>query len=861
MAHTPNAATLLRQAIEEIRVLRATKAVKAEDEPIAVIGIGNRFPGGVNTPENFWIHLRAGHDLTGSRSGKRGRYLDALEEFDPTFFGIAPLEAPLIDPQHRLLLEVSWEALEDALIPAPFVRQVPVGFFAGISHDDYAQQTLRSGHAAGVAGPAALGCARSMGPARVAYLLGLTGPVMQIDTSCSSSLVAVHLACQSIRGGECEMAFAGGVNLTLSEDLNDALEHLGALAPDGRCKTFDADADGYVRGEGCGLVLLRRLSAALASGDRIRAVIAGSAVNHDGQSNGLTAPNGSAQAALITKALRVAKLRAEDIHYIEAHGTGTRLGDPVELEALAHALGDQRKSDLYVGSVKSNIGHLESAAGIAGLIKTVLMVEHGEIPPSLHVQRLNPHFDWSRHSFRVPAKTLVWPEEGKQRAAGVSAFGMSGTNAHVIVTSASRVEREPERQDARPYLLCVSARSEWAALTLKAEYAEQLAGGIGNLADYSYSTRAGRSAWPFRIAVTGSDRQELTHALDTAIPRECRLDGRVAFRLHGCGTGDLDGPLCNMPEIRGTLEQCRTQPLYAVQCALGDLWRSWGIEPVAIAADAASQPAAKYLRREISLEQGLIEAAVNSSPMPSDCSDIHADIVLEIGWPRAAVLQGAVPSLMLGRTAAESLMAAVAEVWRVGAAIDWASFDAGYGRRRVPLPLYPFQKKRCWVDLRVQADASRNSGPSAMLHATEDETPSESLRDRLTGLSPAVQRRELMDHVSAVVAEKLGYPIAEVPSSTEGFFQMGMSSLAAAEVAETLCGSTEYPLSPTDLFVYSNVEELAEFLMASIFPAPRDNSPEQHAPKDLRGTAISDQQSGLSDEIREVERLLRARGA
>lgn len=861
--HSRETSALLRQAIEEIRALKAKNAARVGGEPIAIIGVANRFPGGANTPEAFWDLLRRGRDLTGSRSRERGGFLDGVYDFDPAFFGISPQEAPLIDPQHRLLLEVSWQALEDALISDRVVREVPVGFFAGISNDDYGKQTLGSGHAEGMAGAAALGSARSMGPGRVAYFLGLTGPVMQVDTSCSSSLVAVHLACQSLRSGECEMAFAGGVNLTLADDLPVALRQLGALAADGRCKTFDAKADGYARGEGCGIVLLRPLSAALAAGDRIRAVIAGSAVNHDGRSNGLTAPNANAQATLIASALRRANLRPEEVQYVEAHGTGTRLGDPVELTALARVFGERRSGDLHVGSVKSNIGHLESAAGIAGLIKAVLMVEHGEIPPSLHVDELNPHFEWQRYGFQVPRRTQPWPGGEGRRAAGVSAFGMSGTNAHVVVTSAPRMEAKAERRDKRPCLLCVSARSEWAALELKRRHVEELSirDDNGSLADYCYSTRLGRSVWPFRIAVTGSDRWALADALDKAIAQHCPRAARIGFRLHSGGEASLIEGLLAVDGLRATVELCREQPLYGLQCAVGDLWKAWGMQPIAIVADGASEPAARYLRGEISMEEGLALASgdLENSLHGAASAAVNADVVIDIGFPLTDSPAGHVPSLMPGRTAEESLISAVAQAWCAGAEVDWAAFDAGCGLHRIPLPQYPFQRSRYWIDLRAKAEGDAVAVRTDLLKHEAAAIQVESLRNRLMGMTPAMRRKEAISHIKGVVAERLGYPPSALPSISEGFFQIGMDSLAAADILNALRSSTGCPLNPIDIFAHPNVEALAEFILTSMFPVCTSDDTLQRAPHGETSQDTKKQGSALLDEIEEVRTLLRTR--
>ncbi len=366
-----------------------------DDEPIAIVGMGCRLPGDIIDADSFWRVLHEGIDTIseaspGARPGTpmaprfAGRLSD-VDRFDPEFFGIAPREAAATDPQHRLLLEVAWEALEHAGIAADRLAGTATGVFVGISTHDYLG--LQVG--AAVSAYTGTGNAFSAAAGRISYLLGLEGPSLAIDTACSSSLVAVHLACQSLRRGESTAAIVGGVNLILAPELGDAFAKAGMMAADGRCKTFDERADGYVRSEGCAVVVVKPLSRARADGDRVLAVIRGSAVNQDGRSSSLTAPNGPSQARVIRAALADAMLAADDISYVEAHGTGTPLGDPIEMRALGAVFGDRRQP-LAIGSVKTNIGHLEAAAGVAGLIKVVLALEHGEIPPTLHLTRPNP---------------------------------------------------------------------------------------------------------------------------------------------------------------------------------------------------------------------------------------------------------------------------------------------------------------------------------------------------------------------------------------------------------------------------------------------------------------------------------------
>jgi acyl transferase domain-containing protein len=415
-------------------------------EPIAVVGMACRFPG-ASTLDDFWKLLVGGVDavgavpadrwvpdpaLGGGRVPTQGGFLNVdVDAFDPLFFGISPREAAHIDPQQRLLLEVAWEALEQAAIAPDTLRGSRTGVFVGAIWRDYGSMhgidpTRLSSHSA-------TGQAMNMVANRLSYVLGLCGPSMTVDSACSSSLLALHLACQSIKAGECDTAVVGGVNLLLSQATMVSLTQFGGLSPDGRCKAFDADGDGFGRGEGCGVVVLKPLSAALADGDQIWSVIRGSAVNNDGPSNGLTAPSPRAQEDVLRQAYQRADVAPSDVHFVETHGTGTALGDPIEAAALGTVLGADRTSEhpLVIGSLKTNIGHLEGAAGIAGLIKASLCLTHRAIPPNLHFHRPNPYIDFVGLGLRVPTSYEPWPDRG--RLAGVSSFGWGGTNVHVVL--------------------------------------------------------------------------------------------------------------------------------------------------------------------------------------------------------------------------------------------------------------------------------------------------------------------------------------------------------------------------------------------------------------------------------------------
>ena len=450
--------SLLKNAFLELKRLQVElDTLKTrQNEPIAIIGMGCRFPQRINTPEAYWKLLSEGinaitevpaqrwniddyydqnPDAPGKMYTRYGGFLDDIDQFDPHFFGISPKEATAIDPQQRLLLEIAWEALENAGQPFNKLCGSQTGVFIGLTADDYAHLLINGYERENLNVYRSLGTLRCMAAGRLAYSLNLKGPVMEVDTACSSSLLSVHLATQSLHSAECNLALAGSINLMLSPETTIGLCKMRALTPDNRCKTFDAQADGYVRGEGGGIVVLKRLSDAVRDNDPILAVIRGSAVNHDGLSNGLTAPNSSAQEAVIQKALVKARVSPEQIQYVEAHGTGTSLGDPIEVQALGNVLGKARSVDtpLIVGSVKTNVGHLEGAAGIASLMKVVLALKNKHIPPHLHLRKPNPYIPWQKLPITVPNQLMPWQAQEKSRFAGVSSFGMSGTNVHMII--------------------------------------------------------------------------------------------------------------------------------------------------------------------------------------------------------------------------------------------------------------------------------------------------------------------------------------------------------------------------------------------------------------------------------------------
>jgi acyl transferase domain-containing protein/SAM-dependent methyltransferase len=677
------ALTPVKRALIEIRELKARLAASeaaqraagsaqraaeaAQREPIAVIGLGLRFPGGVRDAKGFAELLWSGTDAVGAIPPERwsldelyaedpdapgklttrhGAFLDDIDRFDAEFFGIAPREAAIMDPQQRLLLEVGWEALEDAGHAAG-LRGSNAGVYVGICNNDYGRALFARREL--IDAYVSTGNAASVAAGRLSYVLGIHGPSMAIDTACSSSLVAVHLACQGLRAGECDLALAGGINLILTPEMNISFSKARMMAPDGRCKTFDAAADGYVRGEGVAFLVLRRLSDAVKDHDRILAVLRGSAINQDGRSGGLTAPNGPAQEAVIRAALDAAGVAAADIGYVEAHGTGTSLGDPIEVGALAAVLcGEGRAQPLAIGAVKTNIGHLEAAAGVAGVIKAILALQRREIPPNLHFHQGNPHIDWSA-PITVPTAATPFAPIGGRRLVGVSSFGFSGTNAHVILEEApplpaATAAAEPERP---LHLLALSARDETTLAALARRYQTALTSDTP-VADACFTANAGRAHFACRLAVTGATSDELARGLAAHLAGEAhpavaagRAEGarpQIAFLFTGQGAqyAGMGRRLYETaPAFRRVLDDCAArlaphlprgltdvlfapdistpinttawaQPAtFALEVALAALWRSFGIEPAVVLGHSLGEYAAACVAGLLPLDDAL----------------------------------------------------------------------------------------------------------------------------------------------------------------------------------------------------------------------------------------------------------------
>jgi acyl transferase domain-containing protein/SAM-dependent methyltransferase/NAD(P)-dependent dehydrogenase (short-subunit alcohol dehydrogenase family)/acyl carrier protein len=678
----------------EKRALLEQRLIQPDDhppagvrEPIAVIGMGCRFPGSATSPNTFWTLLMNGYDgITRITSERRawsrwnepglsssqleaiqwGGFIDDLQLFDPAFFNISPREADHMDPQQRMLLMTAVEALEAAGIPLTELSGQQTGVYVGIhsmSSDYYHLQGARGDL---IDTYTSTGVAHSIVANRLSYCLDLRGPSLAVDTACSSSLVAIHLACQALRTGECDLAVAGGVNLVLAPETSLSFSKLNFLAPDGRCKVFDEKADGYVRGEGCGVLVLKRLNLAEKDHDPVMAVIRGSAINQDGASNGLTAPNGSSQEAVIEAALQNGGVRPEEVSFIETHGTGTSLGDPIEFEAIRNIYGSSNgpaTRTCFLGAVKSNIGHLEAAAGVAGIIKMVMCMHHRMIPPNIHFNRLNPNIQLGDARLAFPTEAVRWEVSREGRFGAVSSFGFGGTNAHVILQeyagkpSAEQGSAADESLSPKIFLLPLSAKNQKAlddTIIRWQRYLTDNASTSASLSDISYTAGIRRAHYSVRVAVAGRSKQEIVQKLGQVSRRNSSKETRIAdgsnehpenlnpgtlvFVFSGQGPqwyamgrqlfeqqsvyrdmvvriSDLLEPYTRWPLVeelaadpsRTRMDETEVaQPsIFALQLGLAELWSHWGIRPDAIVGHSVGEVAAACFSGVLSLEDAV----------------------------------------------------------------------------------------------------------------------------------------------------------------------------------------------------------------------------------------------------------------
>jgi len=667
-------ASSLQGGLSAIKLALLAKQMRAQtgqalrSDPIAVIGLGCRVPGGATSADEMWRLLQAGVQTAkevpadrwdvsdwydpdpaapGKSVTKEASFLDRIDMFDAGYFGILPREADRMDPQQRLLLEVAIEAIDDAGLPHSQLRGSSTSVFIASYHNDYAQLQLND--PVGLDARALTGILHSIVPNRLSYLLDLRGPSISVDSACSSSLAAIHLACQSLRVGETNLGIAGGVSLIVTPELMVAMSKVGFIAPDGRCKTFDALANGFGRGEGCGVVVLKRLSDAIADNDRIHAVIRGSAVNQDGRSTLLAAPNGPAQEALIRESLQSAQLDAQRICFFEAHGTGTALGDPIEVEAIAATIGrsDESETPCWLGSAKANFGHLEAAAGVVGLIKSIQVLRHGVVPPQPYFTELNPHISLAGTRLAVPTALTPLPASAFPRCAAVSSFGVGGTNSNVIVEEAPKLPQATSTAASDACrLLPLSAQSPEALEALVTSWTKFLAETSATIDDLCHTAALRRTHYDHRTAVTGHSKDELARRLeafsndasipvhDASKPRPPRagfvfcgqgpqwfamgrelLAEEPRFREMVANCDELLRPLAgwslleelNLPEERSRLAETEiAQPaIFAIQVALVALWKTWGISPDCVIGHSVGEIAALHVAGVLDLPEAV----------------------------------------------------------------------------------------------------------------------------------------------------------------------------------------------------------------------------------------------------------------
>lgn len=702
-------------------------------ELVAVLGIGCRLPGGIETPQGFWDLLAAGRDVLGPRPDGRGgpdepgAYLDDVAGFDADFFGISPREATVMDPQQRIMLEVAWSALEHAGIAPNSLRGSRTGVFAGVSSAEYGALTMSDPRL--VDAWSGTGAASSVIANRLSYVFDLRGPSVVVDTACSSSLVAVHQALVSLQRGECDLALVGGVNLLLTPGPFDTFRRAGLLAADGRCKTFDAAADGIVRGEGCGVLVLRRLSDARSAGDRVLAVLRGSATNSDGRSNGLIAPNPAAQSALLRDAYAAAGVDPATVDYVEAHGTGTLLGDPIEAGALGTELGADRAvgAPLLLGSVKTNLGHLEGAAGIVGLIKVVLALGHGMLPASLHFREPNPHIDFAATRLSVVESAREWPRYSGLARAGVSAFGFGGSNAHVVVeewpTGFPRDDDTNDDADGGTELFAVSGAAPDRLAARAADLAEWVADRPDvPLCDVAAALAVRREPEAVRAVVRAGDRSALVaglRAVADGVPTPQVVTGTArsaaaapvfVFSGHGSYRPGMGARLlASEPDFalavaelephflaaaRFSLHDALSAPeaatdlaivqpaLFGMQVALARYWRARGVRPAAVIGHSMGEVAAAVVAGALDVPQGLLVMRERARLLADlDAAGAGAMAVLELSAREVADLAAEFPGVAVAVHGSPSQCTVSGPAAAVSALVAVVSADGRFAAR------------------------------------------------------------------------------------------------------------------------------------------------------------------------------------
>ncbi|HEX2910961.1 MAG TPA: type I polyketide synthase [Chloroflexia bacterium] len=910
-----------------------------EPEPIAIVGIGCRFPGGPD-PLAFWKLLREGreairevpaerwdidslYDPDTAKPGKMmtrwGGFIDNVDGFDWRAFRIPPREVKYIDPQHRLLLEVAWEAFEDAGLPLEKVAGTLTGVFIGICWNDYLRLQARNWNV--LDGYTASGNPFAFAANRLSYFFDLRGPSLAMDATCASSLASLNFACQSLWSGEVDMALAGGVNLMLSPDSTIIMSKAGILSPEGKVKALDKRADGFVRGEGGGIVVLKRQSDVLPS-DKVYAYVRGVSVNHNGRNEWIMAPSQEAQARAIRTAYARAGVDPTEVDYVELHGTGFKRGDPIEVKALGEALGagNRRENPIRLGSVKTNIGNLEAAAGIASLIKVALSLYYREIPPTLNLEEVNPEIPLAELGFAPQTTSGPWPVKAGKPTAGVTVVAFSGVNAHAVLEAAPVIS-SASQEEAGPYLLTLSARTPEALRETASRYKDFLVAEDMDtrlsLEEICYTAGVRRSHHEHRLAVVGQNRHELLDALEAyeegrALP--CGGAGqarsnkayKTLFVFPGDGQAIGLELMAREQVFREVVEECdrlfrqaggwslieeleegsardwpvetaRTLPArFATQVALAALWKSWGVEPAAVAGQGAGEVAAACVAGMLSLKEAVEVIAFHSlmndrrsfvqaiHPLPAalpfygaragkvargqitevtlwqdsieNCSVLDLavadkyDCYLEIGIssPVRQEIEGSlkkagqtslvIPSLLPGRNEKYAMLSGLGKLYARGYRVDLAALW-GAGKRCVTLPTYAWQRERFWLD---GIEVNPSLSPEAPIVETSETEVS--IISKLEAAPPAARREMLVSLVLGHARQVLELSPDQPLGPQQRLFDTGLDSLSAVQLRNRLQTSLERPLPAILVFDYPTVEALATFLETGVL-FPRTATP------------------------------------
>jgi acyl transferase domain-containing protein len=841
MKKTLDTLTPMQKSAYALKKLRAKldKLEKRQSEPVAIIGMSCRFPGALNCneywellttqknavteiPEERWpINDFYDPDPTapGKMNTRCGGFLSNIDMFDADFFNISLREAQKMDPQQRMLLEVTWEALENAGQAPGKLIESQTGVYIGFNQIDYGLMLLKRDYKH-LDHYTTTGNGYCFGAGRIAYTFGFSGPVMAIDTACSSSMVALHQACNGLKANDCNIALVGGVQLNILPNFHILLSQTHTLSPSGACKTFDADADGLVLGEGCGVVVLKRLSDALSNNDHVLALITGTGINHGGPASGITVPNEIAQEKVIKQALKNARRKPSDIQFIETHGTGTAIGDPIEFNAIDAVFGNRPSEDpLILGSVKTNIGHLDAASGVAGLIKTVLSIQHNEIPPNLHFKTPSPKIDWSKGNIKVASENIQWSRGEKKRIAGVSSFGISGTNTHVIIEEPQESIETAEALNRPVHLFTLSAKNENALHDLAVSYCDYLKiNPQEQIENICYTANTGRDHFKYRISAivnSNTQLQEKLNAYINGINTKNLLLGEQSTRLLKITfyfPEESDQLIVrgkqlydSQPIFKKGMDRCHkilqetyqislnsiihqdNDPLpenhirlasFSIELALSEMWQSLGIKASHVMGHGVGDIAAACAAGKYTLEQAfeliIHDSLPDTSAKPqikiissrkSDIQNIcsqHSQYLIELGLKSTAANNQAndfkyMSMFEENQDDWQTLLTNLSFFYIEGADIYWENLDQGFVRKRIHLPSYRFQRKRYWVSSAVMEEKSVNTNDTSVVAQKETllSHPTQSARLTAQPVGSVLQDGQSSTSLSRIMANQL----------------------------------------------------------------------------------------------------------